>query len=256
MMFGAITAGNQQEVRRLLREGADPNFMGDGRMTALMEASKRGNENIVRALLQAGADVNAEDSKFLHHNGSTALMVASKYGHVNVVRALLDRGANVNAQTWGWTALWCAINWKKTDVVRTLLEAGANITPHMLQYVKRSDDIPQNIRKLLQDTQKAKILRDALVDHDASTLSKRSETALSISKQLSSKPQHVDQARGGGGRGGQIEFSELPRSSSKKKIPQQQIKKKQVIRHTITPRITAVRILTERPYRSKNNHDS
>lgn len=52
-------AGDQEQVRRQLDEGADVNGKGIDGLTALHHAARRDNAGVIRLLLGAGADVNA-----------------------------------------------------------------------------------------------------------------------------------------------------------------------------------------------------
>ena len=66
-----------QEVKNLLANGADVNFIDKFGDTALMRASAKGNTEIMKILLDHGADVTInQKDKF----GETALDKASKRG--------------------------------------------------------------------------------------------------------------------------------------------------------------------------------
>ncbi|KAI2503233.1 hypothetical protein MHU86_11256 [Fragilaria crotonensis] len=78
--------GDLEEVRDLLRAGANVNAQRDDGTTALYIASQVGSANVVRELLQNDkVDVNLQRS-----DGSTALYIASKKNHEEVVRLLLQ----------------------------------------------------------------------------------------------------------------------------------------------------------------------
>src|SRR6185369_16676895 len=65
----------------------------DDSLTPLMRASEAGNMDDVRRLLKAGADVN----EALGSLGITALTLAAARGHLEVVKILLAAGADPNA---------------------------------------------------------------------------------------------------------------------------------------------------------------
>ena len=163
----AAMRGDADEVRELLRAGADVNAaQGDG-MTALHWAAENGQQELADVLVFAGA--NLESATRL--GGFTPLMVASRAGHAGIVRLLADAGANLEATTetgetalhyaaWsgnpeiavalvdkgadvdaqetanGQTPLMFAAAYGRTDVVRSLLGAGADpsIQTHVIDY--------------------------------------------------------------------------------------------------------------------------
>ena len=154
----AAMRGDAEEVRALLRSGADVNAaQGDG-MTALHwaaelddaamaeallaaggntsavtrlgdytplhVASKSGSDGVVRVLLQHGADPQARTST----GGAAPLHFAAGAGDQDVVNALLEQGAEVDVREgmWHQTPLMFAAAGGHTGVVTTLLEAGAD----------------------------------------------------------------------------------------------------------------------------------
>jgi ankyrin repeat protein len=123
VLHEAAFAGNLDEVKRLLEEGAvvdvpDP----DGR-TALMWASFNGHTAVDALLLEHGAAIDAREV-----NGRTALMYASSGPFAGTVGLLLEKGADVNAQGTGegFTALMTAAAEGQMEVVRVLLAYGAD----------------------------------------------------------------------------------------------------------------------------------
>lgn len=154
----AARRGDLEEVRRLLREGADANApLGDG-MTALHWAAQRGDQEIGATLLHAGAstsagtrigrytplhlasrgarramvalllDAGANPSARTTNSGATPLHLAAASGDPEVVAALANAGADVDAResAWGQTPLIFAAAAGRTAAVRVLLESGAN----------------------------------------------------------------------------------------------------------------------------------
>ncbi|KAI2492666.1 serine/threonine kinase [Fragilaria crotonensis] len=112
--------GNLDEVRDLLRRGANVNAKGKYGWTALIVASWNDHLEVVRALLDHdGVDVNIQGIK-----GWTALSGASYKGQLEVVRALLmHNGVDANIQNEdGETALDVARKENKGDVARLLQE--------------------------------------------------------------------------------------------------------------------------------------
>lgn len=156
----AAMRGKIEEVRDLLRSGADVNAaQGDG-MTALHWAAETGNRalaemvlhagahtgvvtrlgdytplhlaarngraEVVRLLVDAGADLEAPTAT----GAVTPLHFGAASGNPAVVQALLDGGADVEAveTVRGQTPLIFAASAGRTDVVRLLLAAGADPT--------------------------------------------------------------------------------------------------------------------------------
>jgi uncharacterized protein len=87
-------------IQALLKHGADPNGLGHGGLTPLMEVALTENRTVIRLLLEHGADIQRRNL-----NGCTALMCAAS-SEPPTLQLLIDHGADVQAQdTQGWTAL-------------------------------------------------------------------------------------------------------------------------------------------------------
>ncbi|WP_424529852.1 ankyrin repeat domain-containing protein [Sphaerisporangium viridialbum] len=130
-LTAAVRRGAIDEIRDLLRAGADPSERDpDTGLTVLMIAAGRADAPAVRALLAAGADVFTTDAKA----GATALHKACQGGSAEVIRDLLDAGAFVDsvAATTGHTPLMDALWFKFPEIVEVLLDRGAglNLSTH------------------------------------------------------------------------------------------------------------------------------
>jgi len=154
----AAMSGNREQVRALLRDGADVNTAQADGMTALHWAAQKGDVELAKVLLYASANVRATtriggytplliasrngdaamidtlvsagaDANNATTNGTTALMLASAAGKADAVKRLLDKGASVNAKenVKGETALTFAAAFGRTDVVRELTARGADV---------------------------------------------------------------------------------------------------------------------------------
>ena len=123
--------GSRESIVSLLIEKGGVNFCeartNDG-TTALMAAAYYGRESIARQLLGVvGADRGGVHARNTH--GSTALIAAAKQGHESTARLLIENGSDVNAKMTlkGITSL-VASSWNGHEsVVRLLLEKGADV---------------------------------------------------------------------------------------------------------------------------------
>lgn len=164
----AAKAGNFDEVRRLVEQGADVNysdippflwayFRGHtdvckwllskggninhdrfGEMTLLMSATVRGDVQFASFLIDAGAEVNLP----LPTGGETALHKAAIRNQPETMKLLIQRGGDVNRQTkvggrtemdffgkvWGETPLHIAAVAADKEAIKVLLDAGADKT--------------------------------------------------------------------------------------------------------------------------------
>lgn len=123
-MYLAVSKGQDEEVLRLIQEGADINARDQEGRTFLMWASMGGHEKIARILIDAGADIHASDM-----NGVTALMQASARGYDAIVQMLIQAGADVHATSNGHeiTSLLMASAKGHAEIVKILIDAGADI---------------------------------------------------------------------------------------------------------------------------------
>jgi len=85
--------GNVEEVKKLLKKGADPNVQDKDGWTPLHLAASEGHVDVAKLLLEHGADPNAQDK-----HGNTPLHDAAFEGHVGIVKLLLDHGADPTAK--------------------------------------------------------------------------------------------------------------------------------------------------------------
>jgi ankyrin repeat protein len=125
--FESIVKGEKSIVNIFMEAGMSPNSK-QGRITALMEASRRGktHREIAAALIQAGAEINTQDPY-----GVTPLLFAAISGSPETIRMLLKSGANVKAKDVdGRTALIETLTTENDlppETIEELIQAGSEV---------------------------------------------------------------------------------------------------------------------------------
>ena len=126
-LIKAVTNGKIEEVRTLLKNGANPSFEIDGRSSLHWACYQRVNQDVlIELLLRSGADKDKYDSF-----GRTPLMIACITSNVCALRVLIKSGADLNAREnrpeSKRTALFIAMDFdKQQDCVCELMNAVAD----------------------------------------------------------------------------------------------------------------------------------
>lgn len=122
-----IRQNNVEEVRRLLRSGADPNFMNDG-MTPLGDAVRNGTPDMVRLILSNGGNPNIQDD-----GGVTPMFypvtsqIAKPERSVEILRILIENGGNVNIRLGGQPLIFnVRARGQGEEIINLLLSSGAD----------------------------------------------------------------------------------------------------------------------------------
>ncbi|MDD9900745.1 MAG: ankyrin repeat domain-containing protein [Alphaproteobacteria bacterium] len=124
LLCTAISGGNEEIVKTLLKHGADVNAKDrNGDMALGHYASNSTIPDIYKMLIEYGADINAQG-----RYGITPLMRAVNRFRNKEVALLLQHGADIDAQDHrGATALITACSLREKDMVQLLLEHDARI---------------------------------------------------------------------------------------------------------------------------------
>uniref|UniRef100_A0A3Q3FBC3 Receptor-interacting serine-threonine kinase 4 n=1 Tax=Labrus bergylta TaxID=56723 RepID=A0A3Q3FBC3_9LABR len=124
LLHHAITMTNEEAVKFLLLNNANPNLANTRGSTPLHLATERHLKPLAELLLgRRSTNVNAKDE-----DQYTALHWAAQNGDEAITRLLLDRGANINeADGQGRTPAHVACQHGQENVIRVLLSRGADV---------------------------------------------------------------------------------------------------------------------------------
>lgn len=87
-LLTAVKKGQIDEVKNLIAQGADVNFVNSFKESVLMFAVKKNQLEIVKLLIEAGADANYKDNF-----GKSILKTAEQKGYTEIVELLESAGA-------------------------------------------------------------------------------------------------------------------------------------------------------------------
>lgn len=119
----AASDGNVEQIKSLLKQGANPNAHALDDWTPLTKAASNGHIDAVKLLLVSGARINEAEG-----GGNTALFWAAFYDRRDVITLLLSDGADINKKsnsTGGETPLHVALRLKHIETAELLQRSGA-----------------------------------------------------------------------------------------------------------------------------------
>jgi ankyrin repeat protein len=120
----AVFHGNTDEVKRLLKAGADAKALNAYGVDAMQLAADASNTELIALLLKAGADANSPNP-----DGETALHLVARAGNLDAAKLLLRAGAAVDARErfGSQTPLMWAVARRHPDMVELLVSKGADV---------------------------------------------------------------------------------------------------------------------------------
>ncbi len=156
----AAMRGDVEDVRKLLRSGADVNAPQSDGLTALHWAAGNGDAALADVLIHAGAnpgpltrndaytpmhmaargghaevierllEAGADPAVTTSRTGVTPMHLAAKADNASALRALAVGGAEIDARDhrWGQTPLIFAAGFNRLKAVKALIELGADVT--------------------------------------------------------------------------------------------------------------------------------
>lgn len=127
-LFGAVDEGDVDAVRKLLDDGADPNFMPKSKDSLLQTAVMRNNKDIVRLLLDKGADPKAQSKKCLLKLaiGEIVDEEDSFDDNTEMVKLLLEKGVDPNLHS-SRSLFQLAIRQHNDEIIKLLFKHKAKL---------------------------------------------------------------------------------------------------------------------------------
>lgn len=120
----AIKAGQLEEVRGLIADGADINQPSESGVSPLHVAVINNQDDIAEVLVLAGANVNVPDAS----TGASPLHLSALYGRTKIATLLIRKGANVNANMkFNISPLLVAAQFNHPELIELLLQHKADI---------------------------------------------------------------------------------------------------------------------------------
>jgi len=120
LMYTLQNARRINDIRWLLDEGANPNYVDETGASPVYVAVRSGWVQLAEMLREAGGDFIRPTA-----DGTTTLHIAVAAGQMKMAQYLVDLGCNVNAKTnKGWLPLHHAARFGHVELARYMLQLG------------------------------------------------------------------------------------------------------------------------------------
>jgi len=117
-----VRSGKIEDVRTLIKNGADVNCPDRGGSHAIYWAALRGNFDMVKLLVENGADTNAVN----RHNDDPLLYTAIYENNTAIAKYLLDKGANPGSAMKSRKILHLAAERGYDELIEAIIKHGGN----------------------------------------------------------------------------------------------------------------------------------
>ncbi len=120
-LYVAVTKNNTEAAAKLLKEGANPNFVKESgwmKSNVLITAVNTQNVDVVTMLLDHKADVHWKDGF-----KTSAIMYAAHSGRIDILKLLLEHGANIHDSDGEGNTVWTAAKESKNGEMLAFVEA-------------------------------------------------------------------------------------------------------------------------------------
>ncbi len=124
----AVEKGAVEEIRKLVRLGAEINRGTENGVSPIYRAAQKGRSQTIKVVKELGAKVDI----LINNNGDTPIHVAAERGELKVIQILQELGANIDTpNNNGDTPIHVAVREGHLEIVQLLYSLGANInTPN------------------------------------------------------------------------------------------------------------------------------
>ena len=138
LMKAAKTTDDTECLKLLIQSGISVSVRDNSGRTALIAALAGNKKENVKTLVDAGSNLNI---KLEDYSMATPLMLACMHCNADIVKILLEAHASINSKDkFGYTPLMVAIELNKPDIVNLLLDNGAKADTEVKNFAKTFPD--------------------------------------------------------------------------------------------------------------------